>query len=93
MQRANFTNVFDAVSARRSYWMRQRGQISVSNPTAGRVQVFYNGMLVGDAGYLRRVSVADVRSVQYLSASEAASRFGLQTKSGPAIVVHALNGG
>ena len=87
MREAHQNNVYEAVAALRTNWLRPRGQASFRDPNAGQVVVFLNGILVGGPDYLRQLSTADVTSLQFLNASEAASRFGLQTSSGPAIVI------
>lgn len=86
---ANHTNVYDVVAALRSNWINQRGSISFSNPNAGQVQVFMYGQRVGGPEFLRQLNVNDVTSLAFLNPSEAAARFGLQSGSGPAIVVEA----
>lgn len=85
---ANYSNVYDAVAALRPGWLRQRGRSSLNDPDAGRVLVFMHGSRLGGADVLRQVSAAGVISLQFLTAGEAATRFGLQTNTGPVIVIN-----
>jgi hypothetical protein len=88
MRAAHHTNVYEAVAALRANWIRPRGPISFADPTAGQVFVFQDGLRLGNVTYLRQVPVSDVRSLQFLSPTEATARFGLQSSAGPAIVIN-----
>jgi hypothetical protein len=93
MQRANFTNLYDAIAALRGNWIRQQPPSSFSDAGAGQTQVFMEATLLGDVNALRQFQVSGVESIRYLNVSEAAARFGLQAKSGPALVIVPSRGG
>jgi hypothetical protein len=82
-----FGNAHELVSALRPNWLTQRGTQSFSDPTAGTVRVYVDGNHAGDAEALRSITVQDVLSMQYLSASEAQARFGSRQNMGGAILV------
>jgi hypothetical protein len=87
IQAAHYVNLYDAVDALRSNWIRRRGPASLINPHAGQVTLFMEGVRLGDVGYLRLMHVSGVASLRFLNINEASARFGLQANSGPAIVV------
>jgi hypothetical protein len=86
-------NAYEVVAVLRPHWMQRRGQISFQNPEAGQVIVYLNGMRVGGAEYLRQLSVLDVVSMRFISATEAGARFGIQQNGGAAILVNTQPGG
>jgi hypothetical protein len=86
-------NVHEVVSTLRPNWIRQRGQISFNDPTAGQVVVYINGVRVGGAEYLRQMSVLDVVSLRFVNSTEAGARFGIQQNGGAAILVDTRPGG
>jgi hypothetical protein len=87
------SNVFEVISTLRPNWIRQRGQMSFNDPSAGEVVVYVNGVRAGGAEYLRQVSVLDVSSLRFVSATEAGARFGIQQNGGAAILVSTRPGG
>jgi hypothetical protein len=88
IQKAHYTNVFEAVAALRSNWMAPRPPISISDPNAGRTVVFTNGSVyLGGLSNLRLMHVTAVEALEYLNPREATARFGIRSNGGPAIVV------
>jgi hypothetical protein len=87
VEATRFGNAYEMVSSLRPQWLAQRGQQSLTDPTAGSVRVYLDGSALGGAEALRGLSVQDVRSMRYLSPSEAQARFGSRQNLGPAIVV------
>ncbi len=72
----DYDNVLDAIRALRPNWLRDRGQISLTRPSAGQVIIYMDGTRVGGPDFLRRVQVHDVSLLRYLNASDATNRFG-----------------
>lgn len=82
---ARHNTALDAVRAMRPQWLRKRGLGSISRPEM--VKVYINGMLRGGPQALREVNSDSIRSIQYLSASDATQRFGTDHASGAIIVL------
>ncbi len=61
----------------RPTWLHTRGAVSIMDPTAGDIDVFLNGVEVGDVSKLREIVVQDVRELRFLNAGEAQMRYGL----------------
>lgn len=81
----NETNTFNAVQRLRPAWLRPRGQTSVSASNA--VTLFVDGAPRGDVSNLRTINVNEIRDVEYLSASDAAFRFGTVAGSSGSVAV------
>lgn len=68
-------NVYDAVSALRSNWLRTRGPDSFSNP--GQVWAYVDDVRAGGVDALRRISINEVTYVRYYDGRAASARWGL----------------
>jgi hypothetical protein len=82
---ANVTTLYDGIERLRRRWLRSRGE-----NFAGRSRVptvFVDGSARGDLDVLRGIPVTDVVDVRFLSASDAATRFGTTAGTGGAILV------
>ena len=73
----NSGNLYDAIAKLRPEWLTSRGPTSVTDPTPTAVDVYMNGILLGNVDHLREVRVLDVSQVRYWPAGEAAARFGM----------------
>ena len=73
----NSGNLYDAIAKLRPEWLTSRGPTSVTDPTPTAVDVYMNGILLGNVDHLRVVRVLDVSQVRYWPAGEAAARFGM----------------
>ncbi len=82
----NETNVYMAIQSLRPRWLRARGQTSAVGATV--VTVFVDGSPRGEASDLRGMRLTDIVDVTYLSASEAAFRFGTIAGSGGSIEIN-----
>jgi hypothetical protein len=79
------SDLYRAIERLRSTWLRPRGQGSVTSNS--QVTVFLDGTPRGDVSALRQIPITDVTSVTYLSASDAATRFGTLAGTSGTIVV------
>jgi len=79
-------STYDLIRSLRPAWLERRGQHSLTNPAAGQVVVYVDGTRTGGPDFLRQIPAINVESAQYLSGTEAGSRFGLD-HSGGAILV------
>ncbi|MDP9348091.1 MAG: TonB-dependent receptor plug domain-containing protein [Gemmatimonadota bacterium] len=90
---SQYSSLYDVVRALRPGWLRTRGQISFSDPDAGQVVVYLNGVRAGGADYLREVNAREVLSLEFLNETDASARFGLRQGGGAAIVIHTMDRG
>lgn len=79
------TDLYTAVQVLRPQWLRARGLTSVSQPSV--VLVFVNDAPFGTVDGLGQIPIDSVVDVRFLSASEAANRFGTTAGSSGAIAV------
>ena len=61
----------------RPTWLHSRGVTSIRDQSAGQVQVYLNGIAVGDVSKLREIRASDVRELRFLGAAEAQARYGV----------------
>ena len=85
----NETNTYNAVQRLCPAWLRPRGQTSVS--ATNGVTLFVDGSPRGDVSNLRTMNVTEIRDVEYLSASDAAFRFGTIAGSNGTVAVRTQN--
>jgi len=86
--------VYEVVERLRPNMLRTRGQMGRLSGAAGTdpgassstVKVFLNGTQMGDVSTLRNIQASSVRRVEYLSASDATTRFGTGVDAGAILV-------
>lgn len=91
MAETNAQTAYDAVRVLQPHWLGSRGATSMTDMTPTRVSIVVNGVEVGDASYLRNISVMDVSELRYYEPGVAATRFGMGHQRGVIEVV--LKGG
>jgi hypothetical protein len=79
-------NAFDLIQSTRPRWLRGRGPQSFTDRGAGAVVIYLDGTRIGGASTLRRIMASDMEAAEFLSASEAMSRYGMN-HSGGAILI------
>jgi hypothetical protein len=79
-------NAFDLIQSTRPRWLQKRGPQSITDRNAGSVVVYLDGTRIGGAATLRRIMAGDMEAAEYLTASEAMSRYGMN-HSGGAILI------
>ena len=87
-------NIYEVVERLRPNMLRTRGQVGrVSGATASEpgassstIKVYLNGSQIGDISALRNIQASSVRRVEYLSASDATTRFGTGVDAGAILV-------
>jgi hypothetical protein len=77
---------YDLVSHLRPEYLRNRGINDFTQTTAGTATVYLNGSPYGQLDALRSVDAAIVTQIQYLSASDATTRFGIDHTAGVILV-------
>ncbi len=80
-------SAYDLIQQLRPSWLRGRGTQSIQNPGSSFPVVYVNGIRESSLDALRTLDVGLVREVEYLSASQATTRFGTG-HTGGAILVH-----
>ncbi|HEX7051776.1 MAG TPA: hypothetical protein VF188_16340 [Longimicrobiales bacterium] len=78
----NAQTAYEAVRILRPDWLSSRGPTSLTNSSPNSVTVYVNGVEVGDAEYLRNVSVLDITELRYYEPGTAAARFGMGHQRG-----------
>jgi hypothetical protein len=71
-------NAFEAVTRLRPQWLRARGTSSIAggNLADAVIAVYLGNQRLGDVASLRMISVAGIRSIQWLDAARAATLLG-----------------
>ena len=84
LQETSEETLYEAIQRLRPRWLRARGA-----NLEGRTlpQVFVDGSPRGDASVLRQIRVLDVTDVRFLSASDAATRYGTRAGTDGVILV------
>jgi len=77
---------YDLIAHLRPEYLRNRGINSFRQATAGTATVFLNGSAYGDIELLKSLDAGLVTQVQYLSASDATTRFGTDYTAGAILV-------
>lgn len=75
-----YPNLYEAVRALHSGWLRERGVDSFRGST--QIQVYLDGMRMGGTGTLRNLSARDVEYVRRYDGNDATARWGLGHGSG-----------
>jgi hypothetical protein len=74
---ANSNSLYDAIAKLRPEWLSSRGPTSMTDATPTSVSVFMDGSMLGQADYLKQLSVVDVTEVRYWDPGQASVRFGM----------------
>jgi len=68
------STAYALVQRLRPHWLRKRGRQSINNP--GSILVYIDGSRSGAPSSLRNVQVINVKSIEFLGASEATTQYG-----------------
>ncbi|MGH7712938.1 MAG: hypothetical protein ACREOG_16730 [Gemmatimonadaceae bacterium] len=91
---ANLETIYEVIERLRPNMLRTRGQMgrisgaSGADPGASTstIKVYLNGSPIGDLSALRSIQAASVKSVQYLNAADATTRFGTGVDAGAILI-------
>ena len=94
IEAANLETVYDVIERIRPNMLRTRGQMGrVTGAASGgggagmsTIKVYLNGTLIGDTSALRGIQASSVKQVEYLSSSDATTRFGTGNDAGAILV-------
>ena len=82
VQSSTATDAYSIVQELRPMWLRNRGTISIHDPSSGNVQVYLNGNQFGEPTSLREIVKQDIREIRFYSGSEAQMKFGAGHEGG-----------
>lgn len=85
IEKANFPNLFDLVSALRPRWVQKRGVDSFQQPTEIQVYVANSRMTNGLAA-LREITAMGVTRIEFFDGITASGRWGLDHGAGAIVV-------
>lgn len=85
IERASVSTAYDAVQRLRPVWLRTRGRGSVQS-SAQYAVVYLDGAQIGGPEALRRIGASDVRSIRFLRAGDATTRYGTGHEGGAILV-------
>lgn len=77
IQDVSANNLYQVVESLRPQWLRSRGSLSISNPSAGEPVVYMNQMRMGSIEVLRELQPLSIAGIQWITASDATTLFGL----------------
>lgn len=94
IESAQLETIYDVIERLRPNMMRTRGQMGrVAGAAEGQsgagmstIKVYLNGTGIGDISMLRGIQASSVKQVQFLSASDATTRFGTGNDAGAILV-------
>ena len=82
MRDAQTTDVFQAISMLRPMFLHRGRETSPFRPTASLLTVYLDNVRLGSLDALRTMPIESVKTVQYLSSSEATMRWGTNHTGG-----------
>lgn len=71
-----YDDMYQVVQNLRPMWLQTRGNVSFRDPEAQNPAVFVDGVEQGRVEALRRIDPSDVEEAEFLSASDATTRYG-----------------
>ena len=86
ISRITVGNVYEAIEQLRPEYLRSRGAISFRSASAPRAAVYLDAVYFGTLASLRNIRATQVMLIEYLSASEATTRFGTNHAGGAILV-------
>ncbi|MGH7694545.1 MAG: hypothetical protein ACRENH_06175 [Gemmatimonadaceae bacterium] len=88
IESTSLETLYDVIERLRPNMMRTRGQMGRLSAGAGMstIKVYFNGTLIGDTSALRGIQSSSVKQVEYLSSSDATTRFGTGNDAGAILV-------
>jgi carboxypeptidase family protein len=69
-------DAYALIQESRPMWLHNRGTISITDPTAGNVQVYRDGAPLGDVDRLHEIPTNGVREIHLLEPAQAEMRYG-----------------
>ncbi|MEO7458280.1 MAG: carboxypeptidase-like regulatory domain-containing protein [Gemmatimonadaceae bacterium] len=82
----HFDNVYAAVEALKSAWLKPRGATSLSGGGSDKIWVYLDNVRVGDTEALRDINPREVLAVRFFDAAAAQARYGSGHPAGAIMV-------
>ena len=79
-------DAYDLIRSLRPHWLKGRGTKSFRNPEASFPMVYVDNDRMGNLETLTSISSANIKSITFLSASDATIRFGLNHTGGAILI-------
>ncbi|MEP6619315.1 MAG: hypothetical protein ABJE47_08370 [bacterium] len=82
-------NAYDLIRRLRPAWFASRGAVTLSNrpATSGIMHISLDGAALQDVELLTRMRSTELKEVHFLSATDAAQRFGATASSGTVLLI------
>ena len=85
--RAGDVNLYEALGQLRPNFLRSRGAIVGATSPAAPIQVYIDGMRMGETDHLRQIFAKSVAEVRFLEPAQAIARFGGNNTGGALVIV------
>ncbi len=85
--RAGDVNLYEALGQLRPAFLRSRGIITGATSPAAPIQVYIDGMRMGEPDHLRQIFAKNVAEVRFLEPQQAIARFGGNNTGGALVIV------
>lgn len=82
-------NAYDVVQRLRPRWLSPRGSSTFSNPDPAIAVVYLDGARFGEPDLLRQIRAEEISTIQFLSGTDATTRFGTNHGGGAILVATA----
>jgi hypothetical protein len=76
------SNAYEVINRARPTFLRSRGRSTISAGTSEFASVYLDGQAYGNIGTLKNIPAQQIREIRYYSASDAVTKFGMQSGSG-----------
>ena len=85
--RAGDVTLYEALSKLRPAFLRSRGIIPGATTPAAPIQVYIDGMRMGETDHLRQILAKNVAEVRFLEPQQAIAQFGGNNTGGALVIV------
>ena len=85
--RAGDVNLYEALGQLRPNFLRSRGAIIGATTPPAPIQVYIDGMRMGETDHLRQILAKNVAEVRFLEPQQAIARFGGNNTGGALVIV------
>jgi hypothetical protein len=87
LARAGDVTLYEALGQLRPAFLRSRGNLPGATTPAAPIQVYIDGMRMGEIDHLRQIVAKSVLEVRFLEPQQAIARFGGNNSGGALIVI------
>ena len=76
------SNAYEVINRARPTYLRSRGRSTINAGTSEFATVYLDGQAYGNIGTLKNIPAQQIHEIRYYSASDAVTKFGMQSGSG-----------